>query len=305
MELNDTFLKLYCKENKMKCSLRNSKYTIALDKKHKKWFETDKLTVDTTHVKGLFDTLFSKYMQTPIFASLKTSNDGLEELNEILIDQGIVQFNVEEKQGNAVYCLFEVMIQTVREKQRKIVPTLMIENQVQLADEFELKEYRQKKELKLQNIDKMVQSLNQILSKDIELCEKQHEKAMKELLEIQRQHNEDQFKELQKEENAYDWKIEEMRELGISATSFDAQRNYAKKAKDLRRKKEQMIAKNKKIREKVIDGFENEVSALKKREISVSAEVLCYANIDIDYYLVHGEKEYLYVPLINKFWEKT
>ena len=145
--------------------------------------------------------------------------------------------------------------------------------------------------------------LIKLIGTDLKKAENEHNKDMKELIEIQRQHAENKYYELQKEEDKILNKIDESENKAVKASSFSTRDKLIHQAKSLKKKHKKLVEKNKTKREEIESLFDKQIEELKTRELNVEAKVLALAKLDFPYFSVkfNDDEEFYYFSFLGKF----
>lgn len=325
-EVLEKFFVTYLKENGLEYSFKNRVYSIKFDKTHKKWFDKDRFscTFDPKVAKErsiplvgigtfLFDSMVARYVDKVMISHLRlpSHEDDIMQVNERLGDlrkESALKM-IEPLSGSGAFILFELLLQTAQRKQRMNVPVIVTKEMVMPAKGFEANSF----ELIAQDIriideiDRGLAALPGILGDTLEKALSEHEKTTLEQTDVQSQHNEGQYAELQKKERESQYKIEEMRQKMISASTFAAKNAANMKMRELQRKHEELLAKNKEKRLKIQETFQTEIKDIERRDVHISAKVLCYAQVEFPYFNVaflDGE-EFYYLPCLKTFFKKA
>jgi len=311
----------YLEENRLDYSLKGGVYTVKLDKKHKKMYELDKCTFDPLLAKNsiqllqpgnfVFDNIVTAYKEL-VISNLKIikKNSNLMELNERLgeLKKLGVPYKITEKQGVGEYIFFEINVKTANRKRIFLLPLLIFDDKVFSADKFVNAEFRLVKEgFKVKSVKEALLQINRFIGKDLAKAEKEQNKDMGELLEIQRQHAEEQYKELKLQEDKILNRVEELNEKSLNASSFLSRDKYIHQAKSLKKKHLVLVKKNSEKREEIKKLFDKQIEELQTRELNVEANILALAKLDFPYFLIEftdGDQFY-YFGFLEKFEKKN
>ncbi|MBI2572845.1 hypothetical protein HYV86_03220 [Candidatus Woesearchaeota archaeon] len=325
-ELISIFFETYLKEKKLEYNLKNRVYTIKLDKQHQRLYATPTLicTLDqnisqkkniSLVAKGtfLFESMVVQYAQTHAFTSITipSKKQDLLDANNHLPDTGkpaSMKYKMEDLQENATYILYEVTIKTAQEKNRIILPLLIGPHWHLRAEGFEKAEMSvSKKELSLRAaLEKSIQLLPKILEKELAQAQEKHYESFENLKDIQTQHSEDLYKDLQRKEQDLMNKIDDAKRKSVEASSFTTKKTWEDKARDLKKKLAELIEKNKEKREQIKEEFGQQKTQLDLRELAVNVQVLAAASVDIVTYQVSfaDGNIFYYIPALQKFVKK-
>ncbi len=325
-ETLERFFVTYLKENDLDFTLKNRIYTIKFDKVHKKWFDKEKYacTFDPKIAKEngvpligvgtfLFDSMVARYVDKVMVSNLRlpSHEEDIMEVNERLGDlkKEVALKIIEPRQEKGVFILFELLLQTAQRKQRMNVPVLVMEKMVIQAQGFECNAFEAVSEdvRIVDEVDKGVAALPTLLGETLEKALKEHEVRTEEQTDMQMQHNEDLYKELQKKETELLYKIEDMRQKMLSASSFATKNMCNLKMRELQRKLEELVIKNKEKRATIQEVFKTEMKDIEKRDVHISAKVLCYAKVEFPLFEVSFQdgETYSYLPCLKKFFKKV
>ncbi len=316
------FVLMYCNEHKLKYTKKDRIYTIKLNSAHQKWFETKELniTFDPNMPKSkkiqfidstskILQVLTANYITRVPFTSLTYSKKKhqLLDANERVLDlpkKGITCV-FEEKQITAYYFLLELTYQTSQGTKSKLIEVLNTANQVTIVDEIELEEAKKNnKPVTYNNVLRItLEHLPKILQNDLESIEEEHLEKVGELATITQDNSEEKYKELQIKEDTLLFKMEELKEKSIRASSFDTRRNLDDKIRDLKKKHQELVEKNKITREEIRSEFEKEKTQFTKRETKIEVEVQSVCELDMPIIQANFQDGdiYYYVPIIGKF----
>lgn len=323
-ELFEQFFKGYLEENKLKYSVKNNVYIVKLDKTHQKWYNLPNLkcTFDPLLAKKgfveliqpgnfIFDSMVSRYGDEVVVSNLKIYGDkqDLIKVNEKLEDLGKkgVRYNISEEQGVGSYILFEVTVNTANHTQRFSLPLLVMGKKTIYAENFAAANFvLVKDKFKVEGIEQALGQITKLIGTDLKKAENEHNKDMKELNEIQRQHAEDQYYELKKGENKIINKIDESENKAVKASSFSTRNRLIHQAKSLKKKHKKLVEKNKNKREEIKSLFDKQIEELKTRELNVEAKVLALAKLDFPYFSVKFDdgEDFYYLSFLEKFENK-
>ena len=312
--ISERFLIAYLKEYNLEYKVKNGVYKIEFDKQHQKWYDiktlmctfipnkaTDKILL-LEPGKYIFESMVSRNSDF-VIAKLKLpkNNDDLMELNEKLPKTGVT---IDEKKDMASFVMFDVNISTANQKKKIVTQYLIIKNKALQINGFEEGNFEATNE---KNIVKNLEpALNQIkidFVKEFDEADKIHEKDMKELINIQTQHSEDLYNELQNKENVILNKIQEARDNALLASQFSTKDKWNYKVKELKRKHTELIKKNLTKRETIKKEFDIQINQLERRDLNVEATLIAYAEVDLEYFSINyndGKKE-IYIPCLKRF----
>jgi hypothetical protein len=320
-ELVEQFFKGYLDENKLKYSMKSNVYRVELDKTHQKWYNLQNLkcTFDPLSAKKefieliqpgnfIFDSMVSRYGDEVVVSNLKIYEDkqDLIKVNEKLEDLGKkgIKYNISEEQDVGSYILFEVTVNTANHTQRFSLPLLVMGKKTISAENFAAANFvLVEDKFKVEGVEQALGQITKLIGTDLKKAEKEHNKDMKELIEIQRQHAENQYYELQKEEDKILNKVDELENKAVEVSSFSTKDKLIHQAKSLKKKHKKLAEKNKTKRKEIESLFDKQIEELKTRELNVEAKVLALAKLDFPYFSVKFDdaEEFHYFSFLEKF----
>ncbi|NQV91237.1 hypothetical protein HQ489_02075 [Candidatus Woesearchaeota archaeon] len=319
-ELIEEFFKCYLDENHLKYAVNQGIYTVTLDKKHQKWYDLKKCTFDPLLAKGpiqliqpgnfIFDSMVCRYADVVVSnLRIPDDHDHLFAVNEKLVDlnKGSVTYNISEEREIGTYIFFEIIVNTANRKQIFSLPMIVIGKRTFLADNFLKADFELVQEkFKVQGVDQALGDIELFIGKDLVKAENEQDKDMKDLREIQHQHAEDQYSELQSEENKMLDRINSLENDAGYASTFSSKNRYMAQAKSLRKKHMLLIKKNQSKRQEIKGLFDKQINELETRELQVEAKIVALAKVDFPYLLVtfaDGD-EFYYFPFLETFEKK-
>lgn len=128
---------------------------------------------------------------------------------------------------------------------------------------------------------------------------------MAELKKIQTSHAKTQYEELENQEKKLDDRMENARIKSTSAKSFEAKASWLDKVKALKVKKNTLVEKNDKKREKIKELFDKQIAELSARELEATVDVKAYAELSMRYFRIDykNKNSYFYFPILKRFVE--
>ncbi|GEM_PF-5221507 len=323
-ELYERFFLLYLKEYNLKYKVKDRIYTVEFDSLHQRKFGL-KMFVCTFDINMaqkkkveclgvghfMFDLMIAQCIDGPVYSHLQVPSQkaDLLDVNEKIseIKKG-VSFRIEEGSEEMNYALFEVVLESANSRKTIILPLLQAKSFTTTAEDFERCEVVQLKE-KIEIESSLKQGAKEIpsqISQELKEMEKKHEDEMKDLLSIQTKHSEDKYTELKKEEDNLRYKMEEAKSKAVEATTFAAKDKWMHKIKELKRKLDEVVEKNRKGRGEIKETFNQQMTHLKRRDFSVQAQVIAFAKVMMSYFKVkfNDNSTYYYLPALKKFVEE-
>ncbi|MBT3407878.1 hypothetical protein HOC99_02020 [Candidatus Woesearchaeota archaeon] len=321
LDIIEKFFLMYLKENKIEYEFKNKIYTVKFKKEDKQIYGTeikctfDKKTSEDNKINliengnFLLDNMIEKYNEKLFFSNLIVENqkefiDDLDNKRNEIGKQNL-SFSTEEKTEEFEYYLYEILLNSTSGRE-KIVKSLIYNKNICVdADGIEISHLKENKEvLEIKFQEEAGDELNNIIKNKITLFEKKHFEKINELSKIIVEHSEERYKELQQKEDKIRKDINKLREEIIRASTFNKKQTLTDKQKQLHKKLENLINKNKTKKAQLKKEHDFEQLALKSRDYSIHAKIIGVAKIKMPiFYTKYSDKsKYVYFPALNKIF---